>query len=135
MGLRDDIAAGYTQSLIELVHGEVFSDFMEMAQYLLHSKFKDPAAVLAGSTLEAHIRKLCEKNGVSITINGKPTKCDKLNADLAKENVYSKLDQKQITAWLDLRNKAAHGKYGEYTEGQVTLLISGVMNFITRNPA
>lgn len=58
-----------------------------------------------------------------------------MNADLAGANVYSKLDQKNVTAWLDLRNKAAHGKYGEYTKEQVALLIQSVRDFITRNPA
>ena len=59
-------------------------------------------------------------------------KSDRLNADLAKAEVYSKLDQKQITAWLDLRNNAAHGKYGEYTEQQVNQLQSGVIEFMAR---
>ena len=58
-----------------------------------------------------------------------------MNAELAGANVYSKLDQKNVTAWLDLRNKAAHGKYGEYTKEQVALLIQSVRDFITRNPA
>jgi hypothetical protein len=60
---------------------------------------------------------------------------DRLNADLAGGNVYSKLDQKNVTAWLDLRNKAAHGEYDRYSAPQVGLLISSVRNFITRNPA
>jgi hypothetical protein len=46
-----------------------------------------------------------------------------------------KMDQKNVTAWLDLRNKAAHGHYEQYQKEQVALLISGVRDFITRNPA
>jgi hypothetical protein len=61
-------------------------------------------------------------------------KADQMNADLAKANVYNMLDQKQITTWLDLRNKAAHGKYSEYTEDQVGLMIQGVINFMARVP-
>ena len=38
-------------------------------------------------------------------------------------------------AWNDTRNKAAHGKYSEYTKDQVALLIQSVRDFITRNPA
>jgi glutaredoxin len=33
--------------------------------------------------------------------------------------VYSLLDQKNITAWLELRNKAAHGEYEKYVAQQV----------------
>ena len=35
---------------------------------------------------------------------------DKMNSDLCGASIYEKLDQKNITAWLDLRNKAAHGR-------------------------
>lgn len=61
-----------------------------------------------------------------------PRKADTLNADLAKAGKYTKLDQKQITAWLDLRNKAAHGKYSEYTNEQVVLMLAGVRDFVSR---
>lgn len=54
--LRDDVKAGYLQTLVELVHGEVFSDFIDMAQHLKDTGYKDAAAVVAGSTLEGHIR-------------------------------------------------------------------------------
>jgi hypothetical protein len=64
-----------------------------------------------------------------------PKKADGMNADLASAEVYSKLDQKNVTAWLDLRNKAAHGQYGEYNKEQVLIFISGVRDFITRTPA
>lgn len=57
-----------------------------------------------------------------------------MNAELAKVNVYSKLDLKNVTAWLDLRNKAAHGKYAEYTDSQVDLMLRGVSNFMARTP-
>ncbi|AIY39887.1 hypothetical protein LT85_0727 [Collimonas arenae] len=43
------------------------------------------------------------------------------------------LDQKSVTAWLDLRNKAAHGKYSEYTKEQVEVMCQGVVNFMARN--
>ncbi len=133
--LRDDLNDGYVQNLQEVVHAEVFSDFIEMAQHLNETGYKDPAAVLAGSALEVHLKKLSIKNGIAIDIDGKPVKADKLNADLAKANVYGLLDQKSITAYLDLRNKAAHGQYSEYAKDQVSNLILGVTEFMKRNPA
>jgi len=104
--LRDDLAAGSLQSLSALAHAEVFSDFLDMARYLNDAGYKDAAAVIAGSTLEGHLRELATKNGIAINDGaGKPVKADKLNADLAKAAVYQLLDQKSVTAYLDLRNK------------------------------
>jgi len=109
--------------------------FLEMADHLLAQGYKDPAAVMTGSVLEEHLRKLCDKSGISTVTGANPKKADLLNAELAGAAVYSKLDQKSITAWLDLRNKAAHGKYGEYTREQVQSLQDGVRHFMVRYPA
>ncbi len=93
--------------------------------------------MIAGSTLEAHLRQLCKKNGIPITHRkeGKdvPVKADLLNSELTKAGGYNMADQKQVTAWLDLRNKAAHGEYTAYTKGQIEMMVSGVINFIARN--
>jgi hypothetical protein len=137
--LRTDLAAGYVRSQRELLHAELFADFLEMAQHLLNEGYKDAAAVIAGSSLEAHLRQLCQKSGITCEVTSgvstTPKKADRLNSDLAAASTYSKLDQKNVTAWLDLRNKAAHGKYAEYETPQVNLLIAGIRDFITRNPA
>lgn len=136
----EDLKAGYLSTLAEIVHANTFADFLEMADHLLDDGgYKDAAAVMAGSTLEAHLRNLCEKNGIDVereTRDGvAPKKVDALNADLAREGIYTKLDQKSVTAWLDLRNNAAHGHYDQYSADQVALLIQGVRDFIARHPA
>lgn len=133
--LLHNIRAGYLKTFEELLHGEVFGDFLEMAQYLLDSGYKDAAAVVAGSTLEAHLKQLCKKSGIPVDVAGKPKKAHMINSELAAKRVYPKLDQKSVIAWLDLRNSAAHGDYGAYDKGQVHLLISALRDFITRVPA
>ncbi len=138
--LSDNFHSGFLESYSELIHGETFGNFLEMADHLFEEGYKDAAAVIAGSTLEEHLRQLCKKNSIDFEItNSKgnivPKKADKLNSDLASANVYEKLDQKSIIAWLDLRNKAAHGKYSEFTKEQVQLMISGIRDFMTRNRA
>ena len=137
--LRTDVSHGYLTSQTELIHGELFADFLDMAQHLMDEGYKDAAAVVAGSSLEAHMRQLCQKSSIPIEAPSgadvRPLKADRLNADLAKATIYGKLDQKNVTAWLDLRNEAAHGNYGKYEAGQVRLLISGIRDFLTRNPA
>ncbi|MGV8150564.1 MAG: hypothetical protein ACP5NV_02440 [Candidatus Woesearchaeota archaeon] len=138
--LLKDMKAGYMTSLQEDIHTNVFSDYLEMAEYLLDEDLKDPSAVIAGSTLEEHLRKLCVKNEISIEItksNGDITrkKSDTMSAELCAAAVFSKNDQKQITAWLSIRNDAAHGDYNKYNKEQVKLMIAGIREFISRNPA
>jgi hypothetical protein len=85
-----------------------------MADHLLQEGYKDPAAVMIGSALEEQLRQLCGKNNIPVELDkggGISTKkADLLNADLANAVIYNKLDQKSITSWLNLRNKAAHGQ-------------------------
>jgi hypothetical protein len=133
--LRGAYDAGYLASVTELIHTDIFADFVEMADHLLSAGYKDAAAVIIGSTLEEHLRQLCVKNGIPTDAGGKPKRSDALNAELAARPVYSKLDQKLIIAWLGLRNSAAHGKYGEYSKEQVANLLEGVRGFMARVPA
>jgi hypothetical protein len=137
--IRGEIAAGWLSTVKGLVMAEVFANYIEMAQYLLESNYKDAAAVIVGSTLEEHLRQLCRRNGLPVTRpkNGKdvPLAADQVNADLTKANVYSMLDQKNVIAWLDLRNHAAHGEYNLYNAEQVRGMIAGVIEFMTRVPA
>lgn len=133
--LLHDIRGGFLKSLEELVHGDLFSDFLEMAAHLTSSGYKDAAAVIAGSTLEAHLKQLCARHSIPVDSGGKPKKADLINSELAAASAYSKLDQKNVTAWLGLRNDAAHGNYSAYDKAQVALLIDGVRHFITKFPA
>lgn len=134
-GLRQDVAAGYLASVEELIHADLFADFLEMASELLEKNYKDAAAVITGSVLEEHLRKLAVKNTLPTDADGKPKKADTLNADVEKAGVYNKLELKQVTAWLDLRNKAAHGQYDQYTPAQVQLMLEGVRDFLVRHTA
>lgn len=133
---KQEIEGGWLFTVKGLVSAEIFSDFLEMSEYLLKEGYKDPSAVMIGSVLEEHLRHLCNKNGISVeTIkDGKPVpkKADLLNSELANAGVYNKLDQKSITSWLDLRNKAAHGRYSDYVKEQVEGMYQGVTNFIAR---
>jgi hypothetical protein len=133
--LRIEIERGWLIKIKQLVTAEIFSDFLEMSKYLLDAKYKDPAAVMIGSVLEEHLRQLCTVKSIDITVvkgsDVVPKKADLMNSDLCKANVYGNLEQKNVTAWLDLRNKAAHGKYSEYTIEHVEIMYLGVLNFVT----
>ena len=135
--IADEIDKGWHKSIRGVVSAELFSDFIEMANHLLGEGYKDAAAVMLGSTLEEHLRQLARNNGIEVEIesNGKmsPKKADVLNADLVKAGVYSKLDQKNVTAWLGLRNDAAHGKYDNYSKEQVVFFSQALNDFMARS--
>lgn len=133
--LKNDLENNYLKTLHDLIQSDVFSDYLEMAEYLEQEGYKDPAAVLVGSTLEAHLRDLCKSNLIDTEfINTKgfktPKKAEILNADLAKALIYSSAYQKQVTAWLGIRNFAAHGRYNDFTKEEVQLMLQGVRQFI-----
>ena len=137
--LYQDIKRDYLKSISELIHGDIFSDYLDMAKHLLEEDYKDASAVIGGSTLEEHLRKLCEKNDVEIKISTpkgiKPKKADTMNADLTKTGTYLKTQQKQVTAWLGIRNDAAHGHYDNYTKEEVKNMLSGLTDFFVNYPA
>ncbi len=137
--LAQGVEAGHLLSVEELIHGSLFADFLEMGVHLIEGGYKDAAAVVVGITLECHLRQLCEKNGIETQVvtdkDSRAKKAEQMNADLAKARAHSKLDQKSVTSWLDIRNNAAHGRYTKYTLEQVSLMAAGVRDYITRHPA
>lgn len=135
--LYSDIKSDYLKDLVEIIHGEIFSDYLEMAEFLLEEGFKDASAVISGSTLEEHMRKLAIKNGIAVKIlssgKEKPKPASQVNQDLYKGKIIKKGDMMQIIAWLDIRNNSAHGNYNEYNTAQIDLMIKGIRNFIAIN--
>ena len=121
---REDYEGGYLFNLQSLVKAEVFDDMLEQASALLLAGYKDPACVVAGVALETTLKDLCSRKGIA---HGK---LDKMNADLAKIGLYNKGMQKQITAWADRRNSAAHGDWHTYSEADVYDMIQGVTRVI-----
>ena len=107
---------------------EVFSDFLEQAEHLLEHGYSAPAASLSGAVLENGMRSLAERNGIPV----KPRDdLSALNSKLAANNVYSRLRQKQVAVWIDVRNSADHGRFDEFGETDVADLAKGVRSFLT----
>jgi hypothetical protein len=134
--LRADLESGWVDSLTEVIHAQTFSDVLDQAVELSDKGYKDPAAVIAGAALESHLRLLAVKHGVDTTLPaGGPKKADTLNADLAKAGAYATIQQKSVTAWLGIRNAAAHGDYAKYVGSEVHQTIEAIRDFIARLPA
>lgn len=111
-----------------LITAEVFDDFLEQAEALHSAGYYQPAAVVAGAVLEDGLRKLCDRQGIPLPA---APKLDRMNADLAKAGAYNQLWQKQVTALADLRNKAAHGQWDQFSQDQTMTMLQQVRAFMT----
>jgi hypothetical protein len=124
----NDYSKGYLIEASSLIRAEVFDDFLEQAQHLFDQGYYQPAAVLAGGVLEDSLRKLSDRNNIKLPT--KP-KLDSMNAELAKKGVYNVLVQKRVTWLADIRNKAAHGLWSEFTVKDVETMLRQVRDFVT----
>ena len=124
MAGKDDYEGGYVFRMESLVRADVLEDVLEQAEFLLESGYKDPACIIAGVLLENALKQLCQHNGID------ESKAGKMNDDLCKKDVYNRGMQKQIIAWQDRRNDAAHGRWDQYTGDDVQDMIKGVDRFI-----
>lgn len=112
---------------------DVVSDFLEQAHMLLNAKGVHPAApiVLIGATLEEFLRTWIESKDLSLG-NRKPC-LDTYAQVLLTEEVISKQDMKDITAWGGLRNHAAHGEWDEVSDKQrAAIMLDGVNLFLRK---
>ena len=121
---RYDYNAGYFQSYRSALGSELLSDVLAQGQELLNAHYKDAACVCGRIALETTIKELCAKNAIP---HGK---LGKMNEDLCKALVYNMGMQKQITAWVDRGNDAAHGNFNNYTETDVKAMFEGIIQFI-----
>jgi hypothetical protein len=124
---RNDYEYGYLFDARTLIEAEVFDDFLEQAKHLIEAGYYQPAAVVIGSVLEDGLRRLCTKHEMSLPAKAK---LDTMNAELAKQGMYNKLTQKRLTALADIRNKAAHGEWDQFTREDVGDMLRNVRQFM-----
>jgi len=123
----EDFKLGLLEDTKALITAEVFTDFIEQAEYLLNEGYKLPAAVLMRGVLEDSLRTLCLKEA-KISLPDKP-KLEYMNTELVKAGIYNKNVQKQVTAWAGIGNSAAHMKIDEFSDIEVKNMINGIINF------
>jgi hypothetical protein len=129
-----DLEQGPLSGVEGFVAGEVFGDFLEMAQHLSDqgAPYHVAAASVAGAVLEDGLRRLCKAN--SRTWVG-DSSVSKLNDLLHKYQMYDQVTWRQIQVWGDVRNKADHGEFENVDAGAVASMIPGVREFLFRFPA
>jgi hypothetical protein len=121
---KDDYEGGYLFNVRGLVKAEVLDDALVQAATLLSAGYKDPACVLIGVSLEVAIKDLIQRASLPVA------KLDAMNATLCKAGTYNVGKQKQVTAWADLRNKAAHGDWLAYSAADIEDMHRGVQRFV-----
>jgi hypothetical protein len=134
--LRDDYAGGGLVTIAEVVHADLFDDFLDMAAELLSKGFIGPAAVLAGSVLEEHIHKLATKHAVALDDDrARPKSVEMLGVDLRNSGAVSEVQRKSLTAWYAQRSEGAHGRAENLHAAELERMIDGIRDFIGRHAA
>lgn len=128
LGAQSEYLDGGIFKVRHLVEAELFDDMLSQADHLHEHSYYQAAAVIAGAVLEDTLRKMCQR--ANIALPDRP-KVDSMNADLARQDVYDKLVQKQVTVWADLRNKAAHGEWDKFRSEDVEAMLRDVRRFVS----
>ena len=133
-GLVEDLEHGFLEKIQDLVATEMFTDFLDTADYLLTSGYKDPAAFLVGTVLENGLKKIAKKNNIPIQgQHGKEDGIGSLNKKLSQQQIYNELKRRSIHTWKEIRDNAAHGKFNEYNKDDVKTMINDVGRFLSEH--
>lgn len=140
-GLKSDYESGMLRSIAEMIETNVVADYLTQAEQLLKDNKNGvhtygPAAVLAGAVLEDGLRRLCARQTPPISTNkpgGHPKTMGAMIDDLKNAGLFNELKAKQLRAWADIRNAAAHGRFEDFTKDDVEQLLAGVQSFLADN--
>ena len=124
----EDIEQGFVETVRQLITAEVWSDLFDQAAYLLDNGYKAPAASLAGALLENGLRSIASSKGVQVRLGDN---LPSLNQKLAEKSVYTRLTQKKVSVWTDIRNAADHGQFDHIKEPDVDELIKGAQSLLS----
>ncbi len=127
---KEDLEGGYLNKLETLVSADIFTDLLEMAEYLVEQGYKDPAASLIGAVLENGLKQIARNHDLKVKNR---EDIGALNSKLAGAQIYNRLMQKQIQVWNDIRNNADHGNFSEYSLDRVKEMLNGVRDFLGQN--
>jgi len=138
VAVRDELERGFLDGLGSHIEAALTGDYMGQAERLLGEGIPGqhdhvPAAVLAGAILERTLRMLCENHSPPIPTmkrNDEPFAMNALIDALRKTDAITETWAKQLRAWADIRNHAAHGRFDQFNRPQVEAMIPGIRRFI-----
>jgi len=139
--IKYDFENGFLDNLSMQIEAEIAADYMGQAEQLLdeckNGKYDHvPAAVLTGAVLEKSLRTLCDQQTPPISTfkttprGSEPLTLNPLIDALKKAELFNELKAKQLRAWADIRNAAAHGNFDEFSRSDIEQMINGVKDFL-----
>lgn len=139
--IAEDFEHGFLDDLGEQVEAEIAADYLGQAESLVESDERNrissaPAAVLAGAVLEKALRSMCEHLSpleATVSSAGKCLTLNPLIDALRKRDAFNEVMAKQLRAWADVRNSAAHGKFDDFTTEQVKAMVAGIATFLAQH--
>ena len=121
---KEDFEGGYVFNVDLRISGEVFGDFVVLAQQSLAEGYKDVAAVLASAALEDALKRYAKAEGLNIDNQSMP---EVINALKAK-GLVSGPQKSLLNAMPRIRNSAMHADWGKISE----LEVSSIIGFVER---
>jgi len=124
-GALSDLENGFLMGQEFIIASDIFDSVLEQAKYLNQSDHKDPAAVLSRVVVEDALKRMARVEGISDIL-----KASQINDELKKIGRYPQPQWRQIQAWLDIGNAAAHGKFDQYNQDDVQRMIEDIERFL-----
>jgi hypothetical protein len=135
--LKRDIEADALTNFREREHADLYELLLQQAEQLLGQEQKDAAAILISGVVVVHLQQLADKHEIVTAAadeQSDPQTPEWLNSALA-QSVYGRLEQQNVTTWLNLWRRSAHAAYGAYSHDHVRLTLHSVRAFLTQFPA
>lgn len=131
------LKSGRLSTLVAGIRAEDASELLDQADALTASGHLVAGAVIAGGALETTLRHLCDGAGILPTGAGSISKYQQAMAQARKSGaeVISLGDEKQVIAWGDARNEAAHTPVDfarNHAQAEVQVMIAGVRVFVAK---
>jgi hypothetical protein len=123
---KEDFEGGYVFDVELRVSGEVFGDFVVLAQTALREGYKDVAAVLACAALEDALKRYAMVNGIDI--NDKTMQ--QVVSALRSGGLVSGAQKTLLDAMPRIRNLAMHADWAKISEPDVNSVIGFVEQFL-----
>jgi hypothetical protein len=110
------------------IAANIFDNVLEQAKHLNYKNYKDPAAILGRTVIEDALKRLARKHRLDDS-----KKTSVINEDLKSSGFYHQPMWRQIQAWIDIGNSAAHGDFHEYDQEQVRKMLEGIEAFLVNH--
>lgn len=125
--LREETEYGLITNIENLISKDILISINDEASALLDAGYKDASAIYCRVMLESGIKKMCDNNDINYNQN---IKLNTLINTLKSNKVLNTIEWRQVLAWVDIGNAAAHGEFDKYDNEEVVLMLKGISKFM-----